>query len=609
MKRIALAAMLLAAFGLTLAACSGEADVLEPEVIEVEKIITVEVPVEREVVREVPVEREVVREVEVERIVEVEKIVTVEVETQVEVVTEKIVTVEVEKVVQVEKVIVATPTPPPAGTPRFGGTLRVVSQASIPTLDSGSTGAYVTVAVASHMFEGPFGWDANLTEQPRMVDTWDVSADGKTWTMSLRDGLTFHNGRKVTAEDMVTSLGRWLNGWDASAGLMLEFVADPPFSVVDDETFTLNLTEPFGAVLVGLAKPWGGVNVMPAGIANVPSSTIVSEWVGSGPYKFSRWEQGHQVVLDRFGSYVPRTEASSLYSGEVINYLDRIIWLEIPDEETKIAGLQTGEWDVVDGAGLDFFDRVNKDPNLVVPLYKPGHRELLCLIPGHAPFDDPNARRAVQVGVDTVKLMSSLGPDSLWELCPGAFYCGTPWETTAGTEGFFNVNDKELARQFLADSDYAGETITFLNPTDYATLTPVGIVAKQELEAIGFSVEMPGLDWSTVVSRLGTPEEIDAFTDWGAHWCCGEPISDSVISGAAAFWPKVPKILRLRREFAQATTYLEKFAILEDIQTEAFINVNSTYLGVFFTIFPHTSDLRNFEVKAFPFYANTWLTR
>ena len=97
---------------------------------------------------EVPVVEEVVKEVEVERVVEVEK----------EVVRE----VEVERVVEVEveKLLIATPTPPPVtGEPQFGGTLRIVAQASINSLDPAHDGAYVAVAVGSHMFESPLGWD------------------------------------------------------------------------------------------------------------------------------------------------------------------------------------------------------------------------------------------------------------------------------------------------------------------------------------------------------------------------------------------------------------------------------------------------------------------
>ena len=536
----------------------------------------------------------------------VEKIVTVEVVKTVEVVVEKIETVE--KIVEVEKIVIATPTPPPAGTAQFGGTLRIVSQASVATLDPYWTQAYVTAAVASHLFEQPFGWDSGLNEKPQMVDTWSISSDSLTYTFTLRSGLLFHDGTRVTADDVVTSFTRWLGGQDAAAGLMRDFVADPSFSVVDDLTFNVNLTEPFGAVTDGMARPWSGVSVMPTRIVNVPSSTAVEEWIGSSPYKFASWEPGYQIILERFDDYKVDSRPADGYTGARVAYADRLIWLEVPDEETKIAGLETGEWDVVDGAGLDFFDRLDKNPDITVPLYKPGHRAAIGLIPTHPPFDDLVLRNAVQTGLDYEALMASLGDSRLWELNASYFYAGTPWESDAGAE-FYNINDQDLARELVQQSDYAGEEIVYLNPTDYATITPIGIVAKQQLQGIGINVNQPAHDWATVVTMLGDPDAFDAWGSWGVHWCCGDPIRSSIFGGDQAFWPRLPKIQRLRREYAQEVDFAKRKALIDQIQIEGYKAVLWVEPGVFFSIYPHTADYKNFEVKAMPYYINAWLTR
>ena len=538
--------------------------------------------------------------VEVEKIVTVEKVVIVEVE--------KVVTVEVEKIVTVEKALIATPTPPRGGQAKFGGTLRIVFQASVATLDPYWTQAYVTAAVASHLFEQPFGWDSGLNEKPQMVDTWSISSDSLTYSFILRHGLLFHDGVGVTADDVVTSFTRWLGGQDAAAGLMRDFVADPPFSVVDDDTFNVNLKEPFGAVTDGMARPWSGVFVMPTRIANVPSSTAVEEWVGSAPYKFGSWEPGHQIILERFEDYNADTRPADAYTGEHVAYVDRLIWLEVPDEETKIAGLETGEWDVVDGAGLDFFDRLDRNPDITVPLHKPGHRAAIGLIPTHPPFDDLVLRNAVQTGLDYEALMASLGDSRLWALSPSYFYDGTPWESDAGAE-FYNINDQDRARDLVAQSDYAGEEIVYYNPTDYATITPIGIVAKQQLQGIGINVNQPAHDWATLVTLLGDPDAFDAWGSWGVHWCCGDPIRSPIFGGDQAFWPRLPKIQRLRREYAQEVDFAKRKDLIDQIQLEGYRAVLWVEPGVFFSIYPHTADLKNFEVKALTYYINAWVER
>jgi peptide/nickel transport system substrate-binding protein len=597
MKRLVLGLIAAAAVALLAAACGGGG---ETKIVEVTKEVEVQKEVIKEVPKEVVVTREVVKEVEKEVIKEVPK------EVVVTSVMEKEVVVTVEKVVE----IIATPTRPPAGTPEFGGSLRIVSQASVATLDGYWTQAYVTAAVASHIWEQPFGWAYDLTEQPQMVSDWSLSSDNLTYTFNLRPGLKFHDNTDVTANDVVVSLTRWLGGQDAAAGLMRDFVTDPAFVVVDNDTFTANLKEPFGAVRDGMARPWSGVFVMPARIANVPSSTQVTEYIGSSPYKFSKWDQGNQIVLERFDGYVPDTDPASGYVGAHVAYLDELIWLEIPDEETKIAGLETGEWDVVDGAGLDFYSRLNSNSELTVPLYKPGHRSAVGFIPTHPPFDDLVLRRAMQRGMDYASLMASLGPDELWDLCSSWFYCGTQWETNAGgNEYYWNNGDVAEGKKLVEESSYAGEEIVYLNPTDYATLTPLGIVAKAQMVELGINVEMPALDWATVVTQLGDPDAFHAWTSWGVHWCCGDPIRASIFGGDQAFWPKVPKIQRLRREFAQAVDFAAKYRLIEEIQVEGYEAVLWVEPGVFYSIYPTTADLKNFEVRALPYYINTWLTR
>ena len=538
---------------------------------------------------------------------------------------DKIVEVErtlvVEKTVVVEKVLIATPTVPPVvGGPVFGGTLRVVSQASIPTLDSVHNFATTAIAVAQHLYETLYGWDSDIVPRPRMADSFTLSSDGRTYTFTLRDGLLWHDGNPVVSEDVTTSLDRWLGGASAAAGMMREFVADDTFRILDGRNFELRLKEPFGAVIDAVAPAEFAPLMMPKRLSLTPASEAVEEWIGSGPYKFKSWNPGDRVILERFEEYVPRGETADHMVGASVAYLDQLIWLEIPDEETKIAGLETGEWDLVDGAGLDFYDRLSRNRGLTIPVYKPGHRSNAPLNGFVAPFGNAEseappgerftdsalkARLAAQAGIDIEEIQSSLGPNNLWITCPAIHYCGTPLETDFGSE-LYNENDKAKAKRLLAESDYDGETIVLLNPTDYATITPVGIVLRSELEKIGFVIEMPALDWATIVPKFST-DEWQVFASWSVHSCCGNPVSDEMTAGEGHVYPKVPKIAELRLKWATETDPEERMRIVEQIQKLAYENVVALYLGVFFSTYPHTSALKNFEVKAIPFYANTWL--
>ena len=134
----------------------------------------------------------------VEKIVEVPveevRVVKVEVEKVHTVETEKIVEVEVERVTDVfttngcggTNSCPVTPTPTPSDGPHFGGTLRVVSQSGVDSLDPVFTEAYTTVAVSSHIFETPLGWNSRMEVGPRMAASWELSPDGLTYTFHLR---------------------------------------------------------------------------------------------------------------------------------------------------------------------------------------------------------------------------------------------------------------------------------------------------------------------------------------------------------------------------------------------------------------------------------------
>ncbi len=585
MRRVILVATLAALLGLAAAACSGETEF-------VDVVVTVEV--------ERVVEKEVVREVEVEKVVTVEVVKVVEVEKEV--------VVEVEKVVEVDRVLVATPTPLPAGTPRFGGTLRIVSQGSISALDPGFSIFYVVEAVSTHMFEALFGWDENLETAPRLVRRWELSDDNLTYTFDLRDDVKFHNGDDLTAQDVVVSLERWRTKPGAAVELFRQFTQTGEISAIDDGTLIVTLSEPMGALIDVLGFACCNHVVMPEEWAVTPTTEPVGELVGTGAFKFAEWDLGNRVVLERFDDYTPRRGRASGYTGETIAYLDKLIWLEIPDEETKAAGLQTGEWDVVDGMSFDFFKRLTDDPNIFVPQYKPGNYSWIALNPQTTPMNELKVRQALQAATDEEQFMSALGPNTLWQLCPATYYCGSPLEVRDGEE-LYNLNDMNLARQLLSESDYDGSTVVILNPTDYGTITPLGFVLKPLLEDIGFDVEMPAYDWATVTSMIGSTDQYSIFTAWSSHYDSGNPVTDFQIAGSFDWIIRDEELIELRLSYILEADAARRFEIVREINLQKHTKVPVLYLGQFFPIDPMSVDVKNYRRKAYPWYGNVWLER
>src|SRR5262245_35994240 len=133
-------------------------------------------------------------------------------------------------------------------------TLRVVNHSDLKIIDPIWTSAYIVRNHGYMIYDTLFALDGNLEVKPQMVDKWSTSEDKLTWTFTLRDGLEFHDGTPVTAEDVVPSLKRWA-ARDTLGHMLWSKVAD--VKALDPKTFQIQLKAPTGIMLQALGKPSG----------------------------------------------------------------------------------------------------------------------------------------------------------------------------------------------------------------------------------------------------------------------------------------------------------------------------------------------------------------
>src|SRR5437867_2836951 len=167
---------------------------------------------------------------------------------------------------------------------KAGGTLRFVPHADLRVLDVTRYTGYITNRTNAYLvYDTLFSQDEKGQIRPQMVDTWTVSPDRRKWNFTLRDGLKFHDGQAVTAEDCVVSLRRWSQR-DPLGQFFI--AATERLQATDKKSFALELGKPFGLVLEALAKPSAVVPfILPARIAATPEEDMIKEAIGSGPYK------------------------------------------------------------------------------------------------------------------------------------------------------------------------------------------------------------------------------------------------------------------------------------------------------------------------------------
>jgi peptide/nickel transport system substrate-binding protein len=390
--------------------------------------------------------------------------------------------------------------------------LKVVPHADLRVLDGYQTTATITAMHMAAVYDTLFGWDVNMEAKPQMVETYTVSPDKLTYTMTLRPGLKFHDGSPVTSKDVVASVKRFVQR--ESLGRTLEgFLAN--IEAKDEKTIVMTLKEPFGFALFSMS----GIN-QAGGIyrekeAMIDPATPITETIGSGPFKFNKaeWVPGSKVVYEKNRDYVPRSEpADGLAGGKVVK-LDRVEYAVIPDSTTSYAALAKGEVDLLDQPSLDNVPTIERNPDIVISkIFNTGIYGMMR--PNHLqpPFNNVKARQALALMVDQREYaQASYGGEQFWKdstPCFSLWICKAPFGTQAGTEAYQKQNI-ERAKQLMAEAGYKGEKIVLIGASDIGFLKSLTLVTADNLKKIGVNVDLQLQEWGNVVARRGKKDPPD----------------------------------------------------------------------------------------------------
>jgi len=389
-------------------------------------------------------------------------------------------------------------------------TLRYVPSSSLGALDPIWTTATITGLHGAYVFDTLYAAGSDLQPKPQMAEGHEVSADGRTWRIRLREGLMFHDGTPVRSNDCIASLKRW--GAREPYGQLLLKVVDS-WNAVDDRTFEIRLTRPFPPLLDALGKPDTSYSfIMPERLALTDPAKAVTEMVGSGPYRFvaSEYNAGSKVVYEKFAGYRPRPEAPEWATGGKVAHFQRVEWLIIPDPATANAALINGEVDWWDNPLNDLQPMLMKNSNITLAVADPAGAlammRLNCLQP---PFDDVRLRQAVRLAVQQDSYMrASQGDDqSLWTECRSLWPKHTPYYADAGDAVM--PGSIEKARAALAAAGYANQKTVVLSATDIPIHNALGQVTEDTLRRMGMNVDLQQSDYGTVVQRRNNRESVE----------------------------------------------------------------------------------------------------
>jgi peptide/nickel transport system substrate-binding protein len=482
-------------------------------------------------------------------------------------------------------------------------TLKFVPYADLALLDPLGS-ALVTRNHILMVFDTLFALDADGNAQHQMLAGHDVDADRKVWTLTLRDELLFHDGAPVLARDVVASVRRW--GVKDPFGQALMAATDD-LSAPTDKHVVFRLSRPFPLLPQALAKPTNLMAaIMPERLAATPPGKLLTEVVGSGPLRFLPGERvsGARNVYAKFEKYVPRDGVASFCAGPRIVNFDRIEWLTIPDPSTQAAALRAGEVDWVEQPQMDLVPSLKADRNLIVEVVETkGLIGTLRFNHLYPPFDNPAIRRAALHAISQKEFMTAVAGESDASVINdrvGFFAPSSRYASSAGMENFRTSPDLGASRKEVMMAGYGGEKVVFLGAADVPRISAICQVGADMLSKIGLNVEYVSLDWGTIVQRNQHQQPISdggwsmfGSMTGGLDW--DNPACNPALRGngraAAAGWPTSPGLEAIREQWLRATDQPKQHALAADMQRQAFVDVPTLPLGLYYQPVAYRNDL------------------
>jgi peptide/nickel transport system substrate-binding protein len=395
-------------------------------------------------------------------------------------------------------------------SPVSGGTLVVgLSTESLIGFDPADHRSRFTETVLRNMFDGLVTRTTTNKVVPEIADSWEW-VDNQTLEFKLKQGVTFHNGEALTAEDVKFTFERTIteNAIEypephtaARKGLIapLENV-----EAVDDYTVRLNFVNPWPVALQMLCHH----QIVPKDyMEQVGTEGFIAHPIGAGPFKFVEGSLDTQVVMERFSDYYGGSQALPPIG---LPYLKRVIFRLLPETSTRVAALQAGEVHLIQAVPADMYDMLQADPNVVVKTAAGTRPNWMEMNVHQPPFDNVKVRHAMNYAVNKDLLVEKvLGGRGI--VLPGAL---SPYNNFADPTLLPYGYDPGKAEALLAEAGYNPGDISFVLDSTESNKDRAEALAGQ-FQELGMDVTVRLWDYSVVRPLLRDGERMAFISSWG----------------------------------------------------------------------------------------------
>jgi peptide/nickel transport system substrate-binding protein len=484
--------------------------------------------------------------------------------------------------------------------PAKGGTINVATPGEPPTLDPMQSTADVVGMIGQHIFETLYTWGDGWRIIPLLAAADPtISEDGKSYTISLRTGVRFHDGSAMTSADVLASLNRWMS--IAQRGQQTKENIES-LTAPDDGTIRFVLKRPYAPLMSFLALETSAAIILPAS----KQSSQMTEPVGTGPFRFVERVPDRYVRVRRFDDYIARDEPPNGYGGRRAPWLDEIRFVPVPNASTRVAGSIAGEYDYADSLPTEAMPRLQSAGTVEPLVFRSFGWPLFFCNLRQGPLSNAALRRAVLASLNFEEMLTAaFGSREFFMTHPAYYPAGFALHSDAGADVYKAAGDSARAKQIASDAGYKGETIRILVSQQYDFHYKLAEVAANEMQAAGLNAGTVVVDWATLLTQRNDASLWDIYVTHGP--ILPEPTLYSFMTPTAPGWWATPARDAAVAAFNAEPNPAKRAGLWADLQALIYQEVPIIRIGNFNALAVHAKRLQGVVPAAWPFFWNTWV--
>ena len=496
----------------------------------------------------------------------------------------------------------------PFTCPRSGGTFTFAQEANVNSLDEMTSGTISTHDVALNFYEELMTRDERNRPILDLASALDESADHLTYRFTLRSGVTFHNGKKMTSADVVASFERYKR-----VGLLRSlFEVVAAWEAPDADHFTIRLKAASPTFIDQLSSFNSPVVIAPAEHKDDGPQQLRP--VGTGPWRIEEFVPGSHTAFRRHDGYAPNTQFDIRdgYGGYKQACLDKVVFRVVTEPGARVAGLKTGEFQGVEDVPTKSLPELKADRAIVLIPLENWWIQIAVPNLSNPPTDNLEFRRAVQAVLDMDEIMEA-ATDGNYRLNVGFQYPYQASYTDAGRETY-NIKDPARAKSHLAASGYKGEPVVLLTSKDYPAMYNAALVMSEHMKSIGINAQLKVTDWPTSTQMAQKPDTGWNFyyTGWGTPTAIGAlNVMQNLGSSYAMHMPRPNELdqdmLAAFRDMANLPNAEGRQTAFARMQKIALEKVYSVPFGSLTKVQAVRANVKGFAPARIPRLSNIWL--